>query len=238
MKRAAVIGLLLLACSVRAQDAGVWWGALAAGQATVSNSFPSSGLIAYWGMRTSGTNVLAEIGSVNGGSSGCLFGNEYGVNGPGAYFDGVNDFINVTGVSTTNQWTFAAWVKPLATTQEPKIFDAQTGRATFYFSTIYTLVWEFFDGSARHLCHGYLPDEWSHYVVTQQGALIRCYRNGVWVGSANGGGNSLGGTFILGARYTLDQTFFKGSMDEVAVWNRAISSNEAVRIYLENLVYP
>jgi hypothetical protein len=77
----------------------------------------------------------------------------------------------------------------------------------------------------------YTPGEWVHIALVHSGGVLRAYRNGVEVGSGIPSGptvqvpgavSDIGGVIINSTRYYL----FRGDIDEVSLWNRALSASE------------
>jgi hypothetical protein len=203
----------------------------------------NTGLVEYWAMRTNGTTVLAEYGTNTGTAvNGVLFGGDYGKRDGGAYFDGVDDYIRITGTATpTNIWTMSLWINPQAATN-PKVIDFETGRVVFEFvpgAGEGFDGWRIFDGlSVGSLVTNSRTNQWSHWTITQSGTTIAFYLNGGVTRTTTSSGKPIGGTGIIGSRFSADQTFYKGSIDEVAIWSRALSSNEVYQLYNTPLYAP
>lgn len=131
MNRAAVMGVLLLACSAQAQDAGAWWGALEAGVSTspinpMSSYARPNNIIGFWHCKNSGgvgvqrtntgafSNVWNDISgnARNLGLSGFLWDASSGWGNDGALvFDGVRGNANGTLSGLNTNATIMAVVK-------------------------------------------------------------------------------------------------------------------------------
>lgn len=79
---------------------------------------------------------------------------------------------------------------------------------------------------------------WYHIAVVRSGTELMFYFNGSYVGTAAIGNVSLGGGntgLLIGARYETDPSdiieFAQGLIDEVEIFNRALSHNEIIQIY-------
>ena len=78
----------------------------------------------------------------------------------------------------------------------------------------------------------YTPGDWVHIGLVHSNGMLRAYKNGVLVGSTPSGptqeppGGSvtlnIGGVVYSSTRYYL----FQGDIDEVSIWNRALSASE------------
>lgn len=116
MKRAIIIAALL-ACSVQAQDAGVWWGALAAGQAAAPSWWTGLDLTAVWPMdEGSGSNITDRIGILNGTAFGDIVW-EPSIGSTFLSFDGKTNYVSFGDVCdvASNNFLAACWVKARST---------------------------------------------------------------------------------------------------------------------------
>lgn len=75
---------------------------------------------------------------------------------------------------------------------------------------------------------------WYHIVTTYDGTNSRIYVNGVLQATAAQSGNGSGTTtsrfFIMNSTQTTT-LYFSGLVDEVGIWNRAVTSAEVVQLY-------
>lgn len=184
----------------------------------------------------SGNRTLTLSGGITTGVAGMI--------GNGWTFDGVNDSASMgTFPTLTNAFTFEAWVKPnlAGVNDTPTIIrrdgtdihllrvrgsalGVNPGQAEVYADGL-TLV----SGSSYRVDDG----NWHHIVYTQSGNSARLYVDGIerasgtttqstfnmgtgpgYIGSANGTGE-----------------FFKGTMDEVAIYNTALSAQKVADHY-------
>jgi len=76
------------------------------------------------------------------------------------------------------------------------------------------------------------PTAWHHIVVTRTGNSISMYVNGTLANTFSYGGLSQGTGFKLGTNHT-DNAFFDGSIDQVRIFNKALSSSEVTTLYNE-----
>ncbi|MHC1706547.1 MAG: LamG-like jellyroll fold domain-containing protein [Bacteroidales bacterium] len=75
---------------------------------------------------------------------------------------------------------------------------------------------------------------WSHFVFTYDGAMIRLYVNGNLFGSAPASGsitNSAVPFYIGNLWYQTVQFFMNGKIDEVSLWNKALTQEEVNQVY-------
>jgi len=198
-----------------------------------------SGLVAAYGFEEgTGTTVAdtSPVGTNTGTISGATWATS-GKYGKGLSFDGINDIVNVpdsNSLDLTNGMTLSAWVYP--TTQnawQSVIMKEVTGDLAYALydnediarpSTFIRI------NNVQKTAAGTsgLPlNTWSHIASTYDGASLRMYVNGSLVGTLATTGNistsslplRIGGNTIWGE-------WFKGMLDEVHVYNRALTLSE------------
>lgn len=87
----------------------------------------------------------------------------------------------------------------------------------------------------KEVIASYSLNEWYHVVLVQDGNVIKGYKNGVLVSSLDMGSN-LGGHYYSYhkiANYTNSNYPFNGLIDEVRIYNRALSEAEIQKLYNE-----
>lgn len=75
-------------------------------------------------------------------------------------------------------------------------------------------------------------DQWYNFVATHNGTDAIMYLDGALVGSGTVAVDDTAGTFYIG-RFNENQQFFNGSIDEVMIWNRSLSSDEIKSLYIK-----
>jgi len=211
-----------------------------------NNSNLSDGLVGYWKMDEGvGTTTTDSSGNnITGTFSGSTLpdwsSGKYGV---GVSFNGVNNYIDIGNSSPirnfTNQITVSVWAK----------YSAYGGGGQSYSvlavkGTPWTFLMENPSNKIRFRVTAGGQDlaaadsqthnlnQWYHFVGTYDGQNIKMYKDGMLVGTTPATGN-LGvndvsakiGTFT-GTTYN-----FNGLIDEVRIYNRALSSTEVYQLY-------
>ena len=213
------------------------------------------GLVAYWPFdETSGTIAHDSSGNNHNGTLTCN-GNcvplpswtAGRVNGA-LDFSVPNDFVSVPdspALELTNQFTFAFWVKVSAGAANiayiGKVNYSGPTKNGYFVSTgnpgNYLYVNLFNNGVRNGRCstaQGVVRDQtWQHYAITYDGTNIRIYLNGVQntVCGAGGGAGTDGTPLSIGGINPGSPT---GIMDEVRIYNRALSAQEIAGVYNEN----
>ncbi|GEM_PF-6916283 len=197
---------------------------------------PPPNMVSWW---TGDGNAQDFIGSNHGTlMNGAAFAS--GKAGQAFSLDGINDYINVGRTDFTNTLTIEAWVYP-------KSFGA--------YSTIYA---RWYDGtwpdrgvvfqirSNSHLRLGVIDDsnildgaytfqanQWYHVAGVWDGSTSRVYVNGIEVGRRNTSGvfTNQNVDASIGRDPYPAQYYFNGLIDEVTIYDRALSPTEIQAIF-------
>jgi PKD repeat protein len=203
-------------------------------KATTSSSPTASGLVAAYSFNEgSGTTVNDVSGNGNRGSlSGGAKWTTQGRFGGAVVFDGINGRIDIPDSSSlrlTGAMTLEAWVNPSAVSGAWRDVIYK-GNDNYYLMATSTAgsAPAGRAGSAKAMAPSSLPvGGWTHLAVTYDNAAVRLYVNGTlaattaYTGALPTSSNPLqiGGDSIYGQ-------YFKGSIDEVRIYSRALSQSE------------
>jgi subtilisin-like proprotein convertase family protein len=149
-------------------------------------------------------------------------------------FDGQDDFMEVphhVSLNVTNAITVAAWVKTSSNTGEEYIMTK--GDDSFYFAlgggTIGSEVSIYLNGVSSDWLRGTTQvgdNTWHHVAATWDGSTIHLYVDGNLEATENKTGTISTGSNELRAGYRLGQSTYSGAMDELQLWNIALSEVE------------
>ncbi len=160
-------------------------------------------------------------------------------------FDGVDDYVDCgaePGLTTEGAGSVLLWLRPEAL--QGGLVTRSTGggwadeRLVLALNTYRgepKLQWAVADGTA-YQC-GVLPlpsvDTWSHLAMTFDGRSLRFYQDGVAVGSAHQTVKPrvAGVPLLIGKCQGLGEQFFRGLIDEVRIYSRALSEMEILAQY-------
>jgi len=214
----------------------------------------TSGLVGYWTM--DGSKVNWKTGAVTDSSG---FGNTGAITnmatstataagkiGQAMKFDGVNDYVNLgkpasIGSLVTNI-TVSAWINNTNLSGVQRVIAASrdTTANGFGFGTLgaglefTTFGVKDYDSTTITLTAGV----WTHITAVMSGFNVTFYVNGAArqtiTGTANGNANTDDDIYIGSATVNGESTLFElfnGLIDEVRVYNRALSANEVNRLY-------
>lgn len=206
--------------------------------ATFQSSTVISGLVAAYSFNeNTGTSVTDATGLGHGGTIAGATWTTSGKFGNALSFDGVNDWVTIADASDldlTTGMTLEAWVFPTATSGVREILIKEGSGVDVY--NLYARngsgrpeVNTFIGGSNR-VAQGtttLTASTWTHVAGTYDGTTVRLFINGVQVATRAAGGaisTSTGALRIGGS--SLWGEFFRGRLDEIRIYNRALSAAE------------
>ena len=146
-----------------------------------------------------------------------------------AEFDGSSDYIQLdTPFSYTNH-TIAAWVYVDSFSSWNAIFAAQDGSSDgIRFSiTSDSRIYYKLNGSSVYPADTISANNWYHIAVNYDGSTLKIYLDGSLLGDYSSSttiDNSTNAT--IGKRSDVDTDRMDGNLANVAIWNRALSSDE------------
>lgn len=153
--------------------------------------------------------------------------------GKALHFDGTNDYADATMTATglpqgAEQRTIEAWVKTTQTTignivswgtranNQRVGFAVRNGKLAF--------IGELNDHLGVRLIN---DGEWHHVAITFNGSVLAFYVDGTLDRSTNASMNTVGQGLVIGTiSRPSSGEFFNGIIDEVRIWNRALSAPE------------
>jgi hypothetical protein len=202
----------------------------------------NQGLVGYWKMDdgvgnpcTAGVDKACDSsGNGNTGTWTSGVASTSGKFGYGTNYDGVDDLVTLPDIMPTGAYTKTAWVKASSVAGGTNILSSKTSNNHAFWID---------NNSGGKLAAGHNPytqvidsalfplNSWQHVAVTYDGSsVMRLYRNGVEVNNASGIPAISGvGTAEIGAFQ--NGNLWNGLIDDVRVYNRALSPSEVSRLY-------
>ena len=192
-----------------------------------------------------GSTAIDQSGNNNNGTlvNGATW-NATGRFGAAASFDGSNDMITIPDANSldlTNGMTVEAWIRPTNLSGYKTILckDRTSSAFSYVLSANNSAL---LSGSQRPNARIRIgsntrtvtgtsklsTNTWTHVATTYNGSTLRLYINGVQVSSLNTTGNMTVSSDMLriGGSPSLGSQYFAGLIDEVRVYNRALSQAE------------
>lgn len=212
----------------------------------------NNGLVAYYPFCGNADDLSnnGNHGVVNGAS---LTSDRFGKPNSAYIFDGINDFIEIANStslsqSNTNGLTLSCWIKNDQVWQNPKwlyvisktdgtiqngdggyiLRAGADGGAPFGYVPVFKTI----NGGNQFSSTNPITDVWEHLCLTYNNDTARFYRDGVLVKEYLSGSAALKANtrdLILGASVS-NSNYFKGILDEVGIWDRALSQDEIAQL--------
>jgi hypothetical protein len=233
-------------------------GLTAASFAQVPNYVPTNGLVGWWPFNG---NANDESGNGNNGTvnGATLSTDRFGQPSKAYSFDGVDDYIDILNNSsfdnlneiTISSWIYInAWCSPNVNGVEffPMIIQYSTSPQPSYGKfgiqlTKSNLNYFYFNSKNYDFSQGnpnfWSSNQWVQIVVTAENGFGNWYVNGINVCNTAGAsfGTSLNGLNLMFGRQSpdLNSLFANGKIDDIGIWNRALTACEIADLYNSQL---
>jgi parallel beta-helix repeat protein len=209
---------------------------------TVSQGAPASALVGHWKFdEGTGTTAADSSGNANHGVlvNGPLW--TTGKIGNALYFDGSDDSVNIphsNSLDLTESFTISAWVNPAVAESDFRSVLVKNYKYLLYASGTGHCgdgtPLGGFEGSSYHIACQSAPlsqNTWTQLTLTHNGTVQTLYRNGTAVASVNASDNPSRGTGTLQIAASQFGEYFHGLIDEVRIYNRALTEAEIQTTY-------
>jgi hypothetical protein len=210
----------------------------------------TNGLVAHWTFDETQGSTAYDSAGINNGT---IYGAQptSGKLGGALSFDGTNDYVNVLDdISLRPQYiTMSAWVK---TPKKYEVIFTKSRYSDARYEQYSLCIWS--DGRARSGIKrnsGGAPGvgwqisagqtilngtDWYLVTATWDGSFMKVYLNGQLEGvnsSVSSGpiDDYQGGNLKIGLNWSNDPAWFKGAMDDVRIYNRALNADEVQQLY-------
>ncbi len=194
-----------------------------------------NGLVAYYPFNGNAND--ASSNNINGTNFGAILTSDrfgttnsaYSFNGTAAYID----FGSPASLAFTNDFTITVWCLFSNGTQNPRIisYGQDTGYEIGTDGTSATRSFFFKHNSTFSTPTTYAQNIWYAVVVVVQNGIANFYVNGALVASGLGSAPSYTYDFQIGEKAQAGSDYWSGSIDDVRIYNRALSSNEVTALY-------
>ena len=220
--------------------------------AQVPSYVPSNGLVGWWPFNG---NANDESGNGNNGTvNGATLTNDRFGNVNKAYsFDGINDFIQSTNHSLSGSVTFSCWYRMSSfnlpgndmfyMTNQSISDDIYSSNIAFGFRSYQGEYGHSTSVNSQSLTGYYATNNlpainvWHHLVcVFENGSYIKMYLDDVIVYNNNNvvtNSSSISFPILFGGTGTSSFCYYSGELDDIAIWNRALSEQEIIELFNE-----
>ena len=204
-------------------------------------------MVSYWSFdEGQGTIAYDSVGDNDGAINGATWTTGQ-INGA-LSFDGVNDYVDLPDTVKNylgTSYTFSIWIKPKAIPGIHCIAAYRRSTLDIGYQTLLQLQHnnsdvQFIVGSLGNNAIASYPDAlttntWYNIVGIREGNLLNVYVNGVsGIPDSETFGEISPDNFKVGAIHCCDQviqSFFNGTIDDVMIFDRALSDQEILEIY-------
>jgi hypothetical protein len=221
--------------------------------AQVPSYVPTNGLVGYWPFNG---NANDESGNGNNGTvNGATLTTDRFGNVNSAYsFDGIYNYIQCTSdITNIDNVTISGWAKSNSSLGGAFV---QIGEDDFIVcngigvgkggmsSQVGLNFWNLYNGNnllsliscVNYYDSGYLldSDTWFNFAITKNNNLISYYINGVYIGNSTttSTNNPINKIFFGSSGIApYSKTFYSGRLDDIGIWNRALTSQELAAMY-------
>jgi hypothetical protein len=207
-----------------------------------STPFLTNGLVAYWPFNGNVNDVYGTNNGTFQGSVGATFtADRFGNTNSALLFDGTDRVVvqDSPSLDPTNAITISAWFNANSWNSGSRILCKGDSEYDFYGAASGGFEFSLNIGATSNgTAATTLPSigVWHHAVGTYDGTFVKIYIDGQMVAYQEAAGFiSSHGTPLLNIGVKPDSSnpvdFFNGSMSDVAIYNRALTSNEVSELY-------
>jgi hypothetical protein len=204
--------------------------------------FPTNGLVGYWKMdEASGSNVADTVYSNNGTATGTTVTSGL-INNARNFDSSINDKITLPMVySGTQNLTTSVWVNWNGTQRASLIvyggnsstdgYGLILGNSNCASSNQVNILLGNVSCAGAGSSFTLTPNQWTHLVMTRDSTTWKLYANGNLVGTGTTNPRVLSANWEIGGNAFNPGQNFPGLIDEVGIWNRALSADEVKALY-------
>jgi hypothetical protein len=218
--------------------------------AQVPSYVPSSGLVGYWPFTGNANDISGNANS--GTNNGATLTTDRFGNANSAYnFNGTSSFINVlnssslqfNGALTISSWINTNTIPPNATNSAAYILSKGADGGTpnswvSYIDALGSALCIFNSSGALNSCSGLgnpiSINNWINIIYTFDGVNANTYINGILSSTTSSNNTIFSNIYDLkfGRRHTSGLPyFFNGKIDDIGIWNRALTPSEITSLY-------
>lgn len=207
---------------------------------------PTEGLLAWWGMAdatdaTTNGNTLTPV-SVTGTTD------RFGTANAAYSFNGTTSYLTRTSIGHTftqaGSFSVSIWIKKAnSATGNVAIMSGTTASLNFIWLVQCDATKAIFGTNKQqsawfwtNATTNYVVNEWEHYVGVYTANTMTFYRNGVLQGTTtNTHTNVSQASLPIWIGRGVSGNYFNGSLDDIGIWNRALTPNEIAVLYQSTL---
>lgn len=207
---------------------------------------PTEGLLAWWGMAdatdaTSNGNTLTAFGLTS-------TTDRFGITNAAYSFNGTSSYLTRSSIGHTftqaGSFSVSIWIKKVnnvtgnvaimsgTTTSLNFIWLVQCDATKAIFGTNKQQSAWFWTNASTN----YVINEWEHYVGVYTANTMTFYRNGFLQGTTTNTHTNVNQAILpIWIGRGVSGNYFNGSLDDIGIWNRALTPNEITVLYQSTL---
>jgi hypothetical protein len=217
------------------------------GRAQTASSFTNrltDGLVGRWSFDGDVTGPTYTEDTSGNGNDGTIVGGAIpviGKIGQALQFDSVDDYIDTAFSPSTlapSQMTACLWAKPLRafnSSQGDWLMHTAAGSSFFQMGHHTDNQLYFGFGNGRVIVSAsatnWVQNQWQYYCMTWDGLTVTALRNGSVIGTPTARTVNSSNTELRFGIQALAAVHFSGSLDDVRIYNRALSPDEVKALY-------
>lgn len=163
-------------------------------------------------------------------------------------FDGVNDYVeipsNLKDLGVRNAFTITIWIRTDAIAKRMLLEDGTQWNVGSFYLGVWPQDGEIFarlNTQTHTYANDYIPVPsfagiWSYIAYTYDGSSMKIYLNGNLVFDSPISGDIINGNRNLRVGFPSDEAFYKGLIDELRVWNIALTHDDILSTINHQLV--
>jgi hypothetical protein len=148
---------------------------------------------------------------------------------PALYFDGTDDYVDISGRGTITVGSIAFWLKSDGYTANPMIWGTWDGAHQGYIQISTNVMTYYKPGDTATVNWGtFDTGSWHHYVLTVDGSQHKAYLDGILVDVASDSSDLTGpvSTMVIGRAASGSTNFMTGLFDEFKIYEVALTQEE------------
>lgn len=211
-------------------------------KAQLPSYVPTNGLVAFYPFNGGANDISgnANNGTVNGAT---LTNDRNGLPSAAYNFNGINNYIQIPHnvlLNLTNSLTISVWYNTNDISLSQRLIDKTTNNVadSWLLDHRPSNQARLIVSTGQPLSNANLAASniYVHLVVTYDGALVKFFKNGILENSValTGATPINSNPVMIGANSTLNASWFKGVIDDVGLWNRALTQSEITALYNAN----
>ena len=210
-------------------------------QVTTTPPNLQTGLVGHWTF--DGPDMIPNVRDKSGqGNNGTLNGSAATTTVPGIFgqafkFNGSNQYVSTSVTSLSTSYSMSMWINTPNTSSNYGYFAQRGGGFGVVFQMDQSAGFARLNvGDSPYVVAvgAITPNKWTHIVGVRNGGSLIFYVNGVQTDSQSGVSQAVAPTSqVIGAYMVSGSAFglFPGSIDDVRVYNRALSATEVLQLY-------